>query len=519
MAVRYFQSKNWLVGILLLAVFLRTIQFLNVPPGFYADEAGVGYEAFALWQTGADRWGITLPVYFISWGSGQSVLYSYLMIPMLAVFGLTIFSTRLLSWLIGILTLPLMYVTVKRVFGQRSALMATLLLALMPWHIMISRWALDANLLPFFLLLGAYTIARALDSNSRVFILTALIPFAFALYAYAMAYLVVPIWLALTVWFYRATMLRYWRAWLGAFALFALLASPIALFLLKNFVVHGDIGIEAYMPFGIPLLPISRIAQVSSQALPDRLLDNFLITFSGFQDGEIRNALPGIAPVFVVLIPLALVGVFNAVRMRAFDLFTLWLIASLPLLFPWNLAVNRSNALFIPLIAIGVAGFRALHTALRNMTAQKILAIGLSTLIAVQAIVFAADYFLVYPTAPDVELAFYKGMDRAMQRGLAVAQPTDAVLVTDKILLPYFLTAFYAAYPPADFAHDIRATLANDAINVQSLGRFYFGKDNLPTTVRAFTFVLAKWDDAPCTEPKFVLQTRLWQVGRCDNIP
>ncbi len=518
-AVKRIPNVGWLYGVLALGIFLRTFQFLNIPPGLYADEAGVGYEAFALWRTGADRWGLTLPVYFISWGSGQSVLYSYLTQPFIATFGLTIFATRLLSWVAGVVTLPLMYVTAKRVLGARGALMATALLALMPWHIMISRWALDANLLPLVLLLGAYTLSRALASHSRAVIGLALVPFALALYAYALAYLVVPIWLALTAWCYRAVLARHWRAWLGASALFALLALPIALFVLKNFGVHAALGIENYLPFSIPLLPVSRIAQVSSQSLPDRLINNFLIALSGFQDGEIRNALPGIPPIFGVLIPLAIIGLVNAIRARQFDVFTLWLMACVPLLFPWNLAVNRINALFIPLIVVGVAGGRVMETALRQPRARRIFAVGISALIALQAVAFIADYFFVYPTLPDAELAFYKGLDRAMQKGLAAAQPVDAIVVTNHILLPEFLTAFYASYPPADYARDLRATIGPDAIQVQSLGRFYFGAAQLPASVNRFIFVLAKADAVPCAQPQFVLQTRLWQVGRCESIP
>jgi hypothetical protein len=99
-------TKYLVFGILFLGVFLRTFQLLANPPGLYVDEATAGYETFSLLRTGADRWGLAFPVYFVNWGSGQNVLYSYLSIPFVSLFGLSRFSVRLLSLFIGILTLP-----------------------------------------------------------------------------------------------------------------------------------------------------------------------------------------------------------------------------------------------------------------------------------------------------------------------------------------------------------------------------------------------------------------------------
>lgn len=517
---RLSKQTDWLLWlILLVGIFFRTFQFPNIPPGLYVDEAGAGYETFSLLRTGSDRWGVHLPVYFISWGSGQSVLYSYLSIPVVSTMGLARFSIRLLSLIIGILTLPLLYGTVKRTLGKDVALLSTFLLAILPWHVMISRWALDANLLPFFLLLGAYAVTRALEGRSRVGTVLALLPWGLSLYAYAMAYFVVPSLLLLVLLVYRKTILANWKLWLGAFSLFALLAFPIALFIAKNFAFQDVLPIERFLPFGIPLLPISRLAQVSSP-LPERWVNNFFIAISGFQDSEIRNYVIGIAPTFIVLFPLALVGaVYLAQRLRQSrqaDVFLLWLTACLPLFFPWDLAINRINAILIPLLVVAVYGFLELQRRLSATRAsRKILTAGVGALIALQAGVFSFDYFLIYPALPDTELAFFKGFDRAIAKGLAIAEPSDEILVTDRIDLPYILTAFYAGYPPEQYQHEIKYTIEHGAINVQSFGRFYFGLDNLPKSRSSFTYVLAKWDQDPCAHPKPFLDTRLWKVGKC----
>jgi len=514
-------THGWLALILAIGIFLRVCQFPDNPPGFYVDEAGVSYEAFSLLHTGADRWGIRLPVYFISWGSGQSVLYAYLSIPFIALFGLNVFASRLPSLFVGILTLPLMYVTVKRAYGRTAALWATFALAILPWHVMISRWALDANLLPFFLLLGTYTVTRALDSPRPGGRELALVAWGLALYAYAIAFIVVPILLLLFLVSCRQRLIRYWREWARAGIAFVFLALPIVLFIIKNFIVQAALPFEEYLPFGLPLLPLSRIAEVTSQPLGERLINSFFITLTGFQDGEIRNTLPGIAATFPVCLPLAGVGVFRALRQYTqtgkIDVFGLWLLACVPLFFPWDLAVNRINAIFIPLLVVAVRGLLYLKHTLSHQ-AREILIAGVGLLVTIQASMFVGEYFLVYPHAPDAELAFYKSFGRALKTGLAMATPEETILVTNRILLPYFLVAFYSNYPPAQYRDAIRYTLDVAAINVQSLGRFYFGSDHLPKDRRTFIYVLAKWDEIPCSDAQFVLETRLWQVGRCRDL-
>ena len=122
--------QGFLFAILLLGILLRTFQFPNIPPGLFVDEAGAGYETFSLLHTGADSCGIPRPAYFIRWGSGQSVLYSYLSMPIVAVLGLSRFSIRLLSWFSGILTLPLLYVAPSH---RRQGVGARLLAAAENW--------------------------------------------------------------------------------------------------------------------------------------------------------------------------------------------------------------------------------------------------------------------------------------------------------------------------------------------------------------------------------------------------
>ena len=508
--------------ILFLGFVLRAFQFSTNPPGLYFDEATIGYEAFSLLKTGADRWGLSLPIYFVNWGSGQSVLYSYLSIPFVALLGLSRFSDRLVSLFLGVLTLPLVYVTVKRSMGRNAGLIAMLLLAVLPWHVMISRWALDANLLPFFLLLGTYTMTRALSrSASRRSIVLALLPWGAALYAYALSFTVLPILLALIVLSYRKTILGNWKAWGVSAILFGILAFPLALFLFKNYFAHDTMGIERYLPFGIPLLLTNRIQYVSTP-IPGRWIDTFFFIFSGFQQGDYHDSLVGNAPILMVFIPLCLIGCAYWVKdfrvSKRPDLFLLWMIAALPVLLLVDANVHRFNAVFIPMLAASVNGLSRLARALsRSSRARLVLATGVSALVALQVFLFVYDYFWVFPELPEYESAFTKNYDRAIEQGIALARPDEPILLQPGLEYSFIFTLFYTSYPPEQFHREVKYSTDLSEYWVRSFGRFYVGVENLPDPQGEFTYILGKWNPDPCPNPEPAAETRLWKVGRCEG--
>ena len=79
-----------LIGVVLvLGVFARTWEYGHLPPGLNADEASIGVEAYDLAHFGVDRNGVSYPVHFIAWGSGQNALYGYILIPFVAALGLS----------------------------------------------------------------------------------------------------------------------------------------------------------------------------------------------------------------------------------------------------------------------------------------------------------------------------------------------------------------------------------------------------------------------------------------------
>ncbi len=159
-----------LLAILIFASFLRFYQLGNNPPSLTWDEAAWGYNAYSIGIDGRDEFGRFLPLdYLESFGDFKPPMYAYLDIIPVKLLGLNEFSTRFPSAFFGVLTVLLTYFLVKRIFWKSKlkesyALMSALILAISPWHIMLSRAAFEANVATFFIVLGVFLFLVAVNS-------------------------------------------------------------------------------------------------------------------------------------------------------------------------------------------------------------------------------------------------------------------------------------------------------------------------------------------------------------------
>ena len=189
--LRTIKENKVLVLILIIGILVRIFAFGNIPPGLNQDEASLGYDSYSLLNYGIDRNGMHNPVMLISWGSGMNALAAYIMMPFIKIFGLNVYSVRLVNLLFGILSLFIFFLVVKKIFNKEAAVVSTFLLAICPWHIMISRWALESNLFPSFFLLGVYFMLLSLEK--KIYLPLSFSLFALSLYTYGTAYFIVPL--------------------------------------------------------------------------------------------------------------------------------------------------------------------------------------------------------------------------------------------------------------------------------------------------------------------------------------
>lgn len=237
------KNKILFCSILFLGIFARVYRFGTVPHGVNPDEAFAGYEAWSLLNYGIDSAGYHNPVYLTAWGDGMNALESYLMIPFIALFGLNDWVIRLPQLIVAVLSLPAMFGVCRRTYNDNIALLSMFIMAICPWHIILSRWALESNLAPGFLLFGLYFYLRGID-NPRFLILSAIM-YGLSLYAYATIWISVPfIILFQTIYcvYHRKIQLNIYT--IAFFFIVLLFALPLILFVAVNAGYINDIQLS-----------------------------------------------------------------------------------------------------------------------------------------------------------------------------------------------------------------------------------------------------------------------------------
>lgn len=506
----------WLViFLIIITAALRLYQFPSVPAGLNQDEIAANYEAYSLLTNHTDRWGNVFPAYFSAWGSGQNVLYSYLSIPFVALFGMTPVSARIVAVLFGIAAVPLLYATVRIWFGRKVAFLATFTLALSPWHILLSRWGLESNLLPVFILMGVATFSAALKQKRQtglkggVVRIVSLLPFAGALYAYGISVVVIATLLPLFGLVYWKEIRKNLGQWLASFCLFLIASVPFILFLIKNYITHRALPFEHILPFSVPLLAESRLSQVSG-ASP--IISNVQFIAHGFNDGQIWNVVPGVLPLALGVLVLAAMGIgYRLVRwVRRAERpspFLLWGVACLPLFLLIPLNINQSNALYIPLIVC--AADMVVVIANRLGGKRGALWIGVFALyLLIVAFYFASFYFSEkYTEAAKTNFNPDLSVMMPLARDEAAGQP---LYVTDSLLLNYVQTLWYLKINPTEFQK------YSPTFTDTQFANYYFSANTLPNHT-SFTFLIRSTDTYPCQMPAIRHSTKDWIIGVCQE--
>lgn len=505
--------------IMVLAACLRLYQFPNTPAGLWVDEVTEGYEAYALLQHGTDRWGNPFPIYFPGWGSGQNVLEAYLNIPFIKLFGLNVFAIRLLPNLLGILAVYLLYVTVKKIYGTNTALLAAFLLATLPWSMMASRWSMESNLLPFFFLLSVFTLISCYESpHRRRWIPLSLIPAALSFYAYGTSIIPIAIFIALFLVFNYKTILKAKVSFIISIIVFLLISAPFLLYVLENNVLHRALPFLAHLPITIPYLPLSRLDQVNKGLSHFGILrTNLRFVIGGYHDKWLLNSIPWISPLGWLVPPFAVLGVYFSLKRQLLsrNLFVFWLIGTLPLFVLFVFTVHRSNALYIPLITLSAYGIVSLLESVQPINSRIMVTLLLLGSLFFPNVVFYRYYFTTYNK--DNGASFSAGYDQALNRALAVAHNDEYIYVNiTKDWSNYAYTIFYLQSDAEDFYTHANIQVVDGIYRVSSYRRYYFGPDAPPRTLTdapSYVAILKGNYQVSCQRKEILYQDNHWPGG------
>ncbi|MDI6591727.1 MAG: glycosyltransferase family 39 protein [Patescibacteria group bacterium] len=267
MVLNFFQrNRTILILFLILAVagFFRLWHLDSIPPGLYPDEAINGNEAIS--NPGK---------IFYPENNGREGLFINLIFLSFSIFGVSIWSIKIVSAIIGILTVLGLYLLTKELFKKINnqplkinskvvALLSSFFLAISFWHTNFSRIGFRGILVPFILVFAFYFLFRAFrKKNLSDFIISGIF-WGLGFYTYipfriALLILIIFLILKLIDYFKKNPVQKNWR-WLLNKMYLQNGWWKIDLFLLIIILIAIPLGIYFLQN---PEYFISRIAKVS----------------------------------------------------------------------------------------------------------------------------------------------------------------------------------------------------------------------------------------------------------------
>ena len=345
------KTKIFFTIILVIAIFIRIYRVQQIPHGLNVDEAGMAYDAYCLANYGTDRYLNHLPVYLINFGGGQSVLYAYITSILIRIMGCSIFTIRLPAIILGILAIIASYFMVKDELGEKFALTLMALITICPWHIMASRWGLDCNLLAPMTIISIYLLSKA--KNTLGYIIAG-ISFGITLYTYALSYIILPVFLTISIIYMLYTKeIKLKNIFVMGIPII-IFAIPLILMILVN---NGIIEpINSFIT--IPRMFSYRGAEIKLSLLRENM--SFFKTMLT-NDTLVYNALPEYGTIYLFATFLSVFGFFveindfaDNIKNKKFKInsiiLCLFIAVMICMLIIDEPNINKANAAFIPLL-------------------------------------------------------------------------------------------------------------------------------------------------------------------------
>jgi 4-amino-4-deoxy-L-arabinose transferase-like glycosyltransferase len=493
---KYFNSKFFLLLIILVAFFLRFYQLGVNPPSLTWDETAWGYNAYSLGINGKDEFGRFLPFdYLESFGDFKPPMYAYLDIIPVKVFGLNEFSTRFPSALFGVFTVFLTYFLVRRIFAKSNkkeeyALLSSFFLAISPWHILLSKAAFEANVATFFIVTGVWAFLAGVQDKKWYLIISS-ISFALSMYTFNTSRIVTPLLVLLLAFAFRKrllvlkkeTFVSFLVGFLVFFPILGFLLSPQAGLRFKEVNIFSDVEV---------IKTANQQIQNDGNALWSKVLHNRRVLYSieyvkhyfdnlspSFLfikgDGNPKFSTQEVGQMYIWDIVFFVGGIFLLIRKRegSWWLIPLWILIGI---IPAATARETPHALRIettlPMFQILVAyGFIQLLEKTKKY--KKIIGFSLLFVLLMNFMYFYHNYFSHYPYQYSGEWQY--GYKESIAYVKSVEKDYDFIQVSNSLGRPYIYYLFYTKTDPKFFKETSK--IERDTfgfVSVKGFGKYLF---------------------------------------------
>lgn len=519
-----FVKKNivWisLVAIIVLALAVRLICINSVPPSLYWDEVSQGYNAYSILTTGYDEHGEFLPLArFIAFGDYKAPVYTYTIVPFMAIFGKSTIAVRLPSVIFGTLTVLFLFLLAKELIaGKRGitiGLLSALFLAISPWHIQLSRAAYEGNVAVFFTVAAVYVFLVALRKKSWLLPLSSVL-FVAAFYSFNVQKVFIPLFLATLgiIYFKKLWKMKGITLISIAIALFLLIPyiqffnSPESKLRFNEVNIFSDLSIieeSNELQAHAGNTPLAKVIYNRRVLFAREYIENYFdfyntnfLFFTG--DGNPRFSHQNNGQLYLWMLPLILIGVYATLKERN---------KSTLVIFSWLLLAPVAGAtaretphalrgeLMLPMLAIIAAlGTYALICSLKKWkTIHKLsyAVLGLCVLFSLST--FLYNYFVHFPRVYSGEWQY--GYEQAIKSVMEKEASYNKVLITNAYGRPYIYLLFYSQITPEEYK-DVGVAEKDQfgLYNVNKIGKFEF-VDSAPSNEAGKTLIVMPKEKVP----------------------
>lgn len=400
------------------------------PPGWYVDEASVGYNAYTIGVDGHDEHGVAWPVFFEAFGEFKNPVAIYAAVLPVKLLGLTPSVVRGVSSTFALLAAAFLALVVTRLFRNRWLGLATFATAgFLPWFLIIGRIGFEVTAITTCLALFLLLWHRADQGGGWVPAVWSGVVLSVTIYSYSTARLYVALLTTAAV----AVWLPGWRArWRQIIALVVPVVAGYVLLLRWMAANPGALTArwnEVSIFFDHP----------SGAEAVNRFWRGFTSEFSPafwFYSGDPYPRLnTGRGGVFyAILAPIFALGLVGLWQRRTERFWVLVAAGTILAAVPAGLTTGfhhsiRDMAALPFLVLILALGAWVGHQALPRPQARRV-ALGLALLVGFEAAGFTFDYFTAYPAR--VIYWFDAGLVDAVHEAQAIHH-SGPVVLSDRI--------------------------------------------------------------------------------------
>jgi hypothetical protein len=448
-------------GVSMLALSLYLYKLGDIPNGLYVDEAVVGYNALSILKTGRDEYGKFFPVAFKFFGSYTPPLYVYLTSIFVKILGLSVFSVRLPSVLLGFLSVILIYKLMeilKLVKSKYFPLLVCSVYAFSPWQVFYTRIGYEIYLGYFLYYLAVYLFVVGVK-RMKVLPWSGL-AFSLAIYSTHSQRYLMPVTIVALVLLYKAEVFQSDSlTWIKntSFVMFFTQIPNFFLLFTPAFFTKGNLfykltvleqSAKIMLPRHVGLL-LSFVREFGSQ---------YFAYFSPrslffLPEPDLQRSVPELAPFYFWMVIPYFIGIYIIFRNIKNDSYKLLLMlvamAPLPAAFVGDpFSTQRTLTLFLPVTIVICLGINHIF----NNVNRLAVALSVVVLSLISCIFLWRGYFVLLPNERAKEWGY--GFE---QLSVIVGDNsnTEFLIDTARMKPAYIEFAFYLKYPPEMFHQDM----------------------------------------------------------------